>query len=87
MEVNSRLRIKLVSFVLLSVFYSQVQEPEGWKDGSTKVNHGSDDSCWVLTRATTNWAAKRRTHAVKSAAAVAALVASVFRVAPQTAPL
>ena len=27
------------------------------------------------------------THAVKSAAAVAALVASVFRVAPQTAPL
>ncbi|TNN45328.1 hypothetical protein EYF80_044469 [Liparis tanakae] len=29
----------------------------------------------------------RSTHAVKSAAAVAALVASVFRVAPQTAPL
>lgn len=28
-----------------------------------------------------------RTHAVKSAAAVAALVASLFRVAPQTAPL
>lgn len=31
--------------------------------------------------------AELSTHAVKSAAAVAALVASVFRVAPQTAPL
>lgn len=29
----------------------------------------------------------KSTHAVKSAAAVAALVASMFRVAPQTAPL